>query len=98
MADADSLARRRLNTILADEDYGPKLVRLSKRDQRVVLDLIQDNKGRDARRTILELDGMRRTKNRVMRYIRLAPQERIDDHPDEETPDFWDMYEEEMGM
>ena len=53
-------AKRRLNRILADEDYGPKLVRLNRRDQREVLQLIDANRGREAREAILRLDRQRR--------------------------------------
>lgn len=52
-------AARRLSRILADEDYGPKLVRLSQRDQRRVLDLIDANEGRQARAEILAADERR---------------------------------------
>jgi hypothetical protein len=55
-----SAASRRLRRILNDEDYGPKLVRLSTNDQRVVLDLISENRGREARSAIEELDQRRR--------------------------------------
>lgn len=53
-------AKRRLNRILADEDYGPKLARLGRRDQREVLELIEQNRGREARAAIVRLDERRR--------------------------------------
>lgn len=52
-------ALRRLRRILTDEDYGPKLVRLSRADQRTVLDLIDENRGREARSAIDRLDAVR---------------------------------------
>lgn len=52
---------KRLRRILLDEDYGPKLVRLNPRDQREILDLISENRGKDARRRITELDEQRRS-------------------------------------
>ena len=68
--------RRRLRAILSDEEYGPKLVRLSKSDQRTILDLISENKGREARKRILELDERRRETVRIGSRIRRA-RERI---------------------
>lgn len=57
----------RLKRILDNEDYGPKLVRLNKSQQRVVLDLISANKGREARTAILKFDEERLTKVRTRR-------------------------------
>lgn len=57
--------RERLNRILNDEEYGPKLVRLNKADQRTVLDLISANQGKQARAEILRLDEERRNTRRV---------------------------------
>lgn len=57
-------ALRRLQTILNDEDYGPKLARLNRADERRVLDLIEQNKGKQARSEILRLDEARRAKRR----------------------------------
>ncbi len=45
--------RRRLNAILSDVEYGPALVRLPKSEQRVILDLISENKGKEARSKII---------------------------------------------
>lgn len=53
-------AKRRLNRILADEDYGPKLARLSVADQRIVLEHIEANRGAQARDAITRLDAERR--------------------------------------
>lgn len=50
----------RLRRLLNDEDYGPKLVRLSAADQQQVLQLVNQNKGREARATINRLDEQRR--------------------------------------
>ncbi len=60
-----SSAERRLARILADEDYGPKLARLRGQDEKRVLTLIDQNKGREARQEILRLDEARRSKRRV---------------------------------
>lgn len=61
---AKSTAQRRLERILNDEEYGPKLARLRGESERRVLNLIDENKGREARKLILELDEERRTKQR----------------------------------
>lgn len=53
-------AKRRLATLLADPEYGAKLARLSRADERVVLDLIYANRGREARQRLNELDAARR--------------------------------------
>ncbi len=58
-------AMRRLERILSDEDYGPKLARLNRKDEAHVLDLIDRNQGRKARAEILRLDEERRTKRRT---------------------------------
>lgn len=58
--------RRRLNTVLRDEDYGPKLIRLSAADQQKVLGLIFTGRGREARALIVELDEQRRDREREM--------------------------------
>lgn len=67
--------RRRLNAILSDEEYGPKLVRLNKTEQRTILDLIEQNRGREARNSILRLTSERtelRREKRVAAKTRLA--------------------------
>jgi len=61
---AKSNAVKRLERILADEDYGPKLARLNRKDEAYVLDLIDRNKGREARKEILRLDTARRERRR----------------------------------
>lgn len=61
---AKSNAAKRLERILADEDYGPKLARMNRRNESYILDLIDRNKGREARREILRLDEVRRTQRR----------------------------------
>ena len=52
--------RRRVKTLLDNEDYGPKLARLNNEDQRSVLELVYRNQGREARSEILRLDRQRR--------------------------------------
>ncbi len=105
---ADRAERRRLATILADEDYGPRLARLGRADETRVLKLISDNKGREARKEILELDakrvGKRRTLTRVKRFVKLSPADRsrtwaeemelLTD--DEKMEIFWDNYDSLM--
>lgn len=60
-----SNAEKRLARILSDEDYGPKLARLRGQDEKRILTLIDENKGREARKEILRLDEARRAKRRV---------------------------------
>lgn len=62
---AMSNAERRLARILSDEDYGPKLARLRGADERRILNLIEQNKGKEARSEILRLDEARRAKRRA---------------------------------
>lgn len=61
----EDAARRRLLRILNDETYGPKLVRLNRRDQREILDLIDRGETDQARKLILHLDEERRKRRRV---------------------------------
>lgn len=61
---AKSNAVKRLERILSDEDYGPKLARLNRKDEAHVLDLIDRNKGREARKEILRLDRERLERRR----------------------------------
>lgn len=61
---AKSNAVKRLERILADEDYGPKLARLNRKDEAHILDLIDRNKGREARKEILRLDTERIARRR----------------------------------
>jgi hypothetical protein len=63
----------RLHQILADEQYGPALVRLPVAQQRGVLDLIERNQMRRAREEIERFDQQRRsqeTENRQHRRQR----------------------------
>jgi hypothetical protein len=63
-------AQRRLATILSNEDYGPKLARLRGEDERHVLSLIEQNRGKEARLAILEADEKRRERQRELRSQR----------------------------
>lgn len=67
---ARSSAERRLLRILNNEDYGPKLARLRGEDERYILRLIDQNKGKEARREILRLDEERRARERARRQER----------------------------
>ena len=60
--DQDRAERRRLKTLLDDEHYGPALVRLTRSQQRQVLDLVEQNKGREARTLIDRMDRERKDK------------------------------------
>jgi hypothetical protein len=53
-------AERRLAALLRDEEYGPKLARLNRADERIILDLIDANRGREARKQLDKLDENRR--------------------------------------
>lgn len=99
-----SAEQRRLYRILLDEDYGPKLARLNRADERKVLDLIERNQGRDARRLIVELDAKRREKlrasahkrtlaARVKEFLSKEPVERSRERPVDETREFWELYD-----
>lgn len=68
---AKSNAVKRLERILNDEDYGPKLARLNRKDETYVLDLIDRNKGREARKEILRLDTERRERRRGSSIVQL---------------------------
>lgn len=96
MASELSLAKGRLNRLLKDPEYGAPLARLGKRDERTVLDLIEANKGAEARKRILELDAKRRTKERtrarVRRYRALPADVRSEERPTEERL-FWELYD-----
>lgn len=63
-------AERRLARILSDEEYGPKLARLRGEDERQVLRLIEENRGKEARKAILTLDERRREQQRERRIAR----------------------------
>lgn len=58
-------AKRRLADLLRDEEYGAKLARLNRADERRVLDLVYENRGRDARKLVNELDAARRSHRTV---------------------------------
>lgn len=99
-------AKRRLGTILADETYGPRLARLTNAEARPILDLVYENKGREARKAILEADENRRLRNRVLAkvrpYVAKTPSERSEEHPeftdgdlyDQHASLIWDLYHE----
>lgn len=98
---AQSNASRRLTRILRDEDYGPKLVRLSRADQRHILNLIDNNRGAQARREILRLDAERRrratVRRRALRYAHLPAEDRTGDNRPDEEREFWAEYDSIMG-
>ncbi len=98
---AQTNASRRLNRVLRDEDYGPKLVRLSRADQRRILDLIDNNRGAQARREILRLDAERRAhatiRRRALRYAHLPAGERRGDGRPDEVREFWAAYDAITG-
>ena len=95
---------RRLRSILLNEDYGPKLVRLSNADQQRVLQLVNQNKGREARTLITELDTGRRRRNstarRAKRYANLNTVNRTlfwNDYKEQadetgDSAEFWALY------
>jgi hypothetical protein len=95
-------AKRRLAVLLRDEEYGPKLARLRRADERHVLDLIYENRGREARKAIEELDAGRREKRTIggkaRAYAKLPRQTRSDEWQDvtEEIAGhenvFWALY------
>lgn len=68
---ADRNARRRLQRLLDDEDYGPKLARLRGEDERRVLRLISENRGAEARAEIQAADERRRQRVRENRERQL---------------------------
>lgn len=55
-----SVYTRRVNSLIADEDYGPALARLGREDTGQVLLLVQAGDMRGARREILRRDAERR--------------------------------------
>jgi len=95
---------RRLRTLLLNEDYGPKLVRLSNSDQQRVLQLVNQNKGREARALVNDLDVTRRRRNstarRAKRYANLNTVNRTQfwaDYRDQaeeqgDSAEFWALY------
>lgn len=95
-------AKRRLTALLHDEEYGPKLARLKRSDERVVLDLVYENRGREARKAIEDLDASRRRRRtlgeKARDYARLPRRTRsreweptmqsVKDH----EAQFWSLY------
>lgn len=63
-------AQRRLAYLLSDENYGPKLARLRGDNERSVLRLIEQNRGKEAREAILQFDEARRERARGQRQQR----------------------------
>lgn len=95
-------AKRRLSALLRDEEYGPKLARLKRADERQVLDLVYEGKGREARKAIDDLDAGRRRRRtlgeKARGYARLPRRTRSDewrnvmeDVRDHEAQ-FWALY------
>ena len=68
---ADRNALRRLRSLLADEEYGPKLARLRGADERRALDLVEANRGREARQYIQDADQRRLQRVREARRASL---------------------------
>lgn len=103
---AVSPERRRLNTLLTDPEYGAMLARLNRSEEREILDLISDNRGREARKRLRELDTSRRqggrVKKKVRAYLDLAPEDRKGEAwkalSKQELSDirlFWKLYKEQ---
>lgn len=88
---------RRLQSLLADPEYGAKLVRLPASEQQRVLDLVDRTEGRAARDLINRLDEKRRAgrraADRARRYAALPSPIRLDQHPDDEVREFWTAYD-----
>lgn len=95
-------AKRRLALLLRDEEYGPRLVRLNRADERRVLDLVYEGKGREARQAIDDLDSARRRRRtlgeKARGYARLPRRTRsqtwqtmMSDVKDHEQQ-FWKLY------
>lgn len=61
---------RRLTRLRSDEKYGQKLARLPKGEQARIIDLVRDNRGREARTTLLKLDEERRERVRIASAVR----------------------------
>ena len=95
-------AKRRLAALLRDEEYGPRLVRLNRTDERTVLDLIYENRGREARAKIIELDAGRRRKRtlgeKARAYAKLPRSTRSDEWRNVQEDvsgfeaQFWSLY------
>lgn len=102
-------AKRRLSLLLRDEEYGPKLVRLDRAGERRVLDLIYENRGREARTVLTDLDSQRR-RSRSLRsiartYAHKAPAQRTADWKSTRSlptvvadeAAFWELYSAMMA-
>jgi len=98
-----SAAERRLAALLRDEEYGPKLVRLNRTDERTILDLIDANRGREARNELDRLDWARRThrtnRETAASYARLPKAQRKAEwrnikkrKKDRNEAEFWKLY------
>jgi hypothetical protein len=95
-------AKRRLALLLRDEEYGPKLVRLNRADERRVLDLVYEGNGREARKLINELDTGRRRRRtlgeKARAYARLPRQTRSTEwraimrEVEDNESQFWGLY------
>lgn len=66
-----SAARRRMSTLLKSA-FGPKYNRLTKAQQREVAELVEANRGREARKRITTLDEERRAKRTTRDTVRRA--------------------------
>lgn len=91
-------ALRRRQRLLDNEVYGPKLVRLKVGERRVIDDLILQNRMREVRQLILDLDRARRQGDNVLRRaIAYASQpvryRRGGYQPVDEEGAFWRLYE-----
>jgi len=94
-------AQKRLKRILDNEDYGPKLARLNRTDERRVLDLIDQNKMPEARKLIIELDRARKERNNLRARLRRFMDKDADERSrmrrsgemDDETRAFWELYD-----
>jgi hypothetical protein len=60
-----------LAALLRDEEYGAKLARLGRADERIVLDLVYEGRGREARQAIIELDEARRRHRTYWGYAKV---------------------------
>jgi len=97
-----SAAQKRLNALLRDEEYGPKLVRLNRTDERVILDMIYENRGREARKELNKLDEQRRvyrtTRGHARTYAKLSTDQRsrqwqqIKRREKNNENEFWRLY------
>jgi hypothetical protein len=95
-------AKRRLALLLRDEEYGPKLVRLNRADERRVLDLVYEGNGREARKAIDDLDAGRRRRRtlgekarayaRLPRRTRSAEWRAIMEEVESHEGQFWALY------